>query len=73
MTRDDIIRMAREAGFDKGLNRFSPFRKCIEDFAELIAAAEREACEKVCEPQSAHDDPLTAFKIADAIRARGKK
>ena len=32
---------------------------------------EREACAKVCEPQSAHDDPLTAFKIAAAIRARG--
>ena len=34
--------------------------------------AEREACAKVCEPQSAHDDPLTAWKIAAAIRARGE-
>ena len=41
MTRDDILRMAREAGFDKGLNRFSPFRKCIEDFAAIVAAAEQ--------------------------------
>lgn len=35
-------------------------------------AAEREACAKVCEPQEEHDDPLTAWKIAAAIRARSK-
>jgi hypothetical protein len=35
-------------------------------------AAEREACAKVCEPQEQHDDPLTAWKIAQAIRARGE-
>ncbi len=35
-------------------------------------AAEREACAKACEPQEAHDDPLTAWKIAQAIRARGE-
>lgn len=64
MTRDDIIRMAREAGFDKGLNRFSPFRKCIEDFAELIAAAEREECAKVC-------DARNAVYCAFSIRERG--
>jgi hypothetical protein len=32
---------------------------------------EREECAKLCEPQEAHDDPLTAWKIAKAIRARG--
>lgn len=31
---------------------------------------EREACAKVCEPQEAHDDPLTAWKIVKTIRAR---
>ena len=40
-------------------------------FAALIRADEREACAKVCEPQEQHDDPLTAWKIAAAIRARG--
>ena len=39
--------------------------------AEAVKA-EREACAKVCEPQEAHDDPLTAWKIAQAIRARGE-
>ena len=43
----------------------------LERFAELVAADEREACAKVCEPQEEHDDPLTAWKIAAAIRARG--
>jgi hypothetical protein len=32
--------------------------------------AERKACAKLCEPQEEHDDPLTAYKIAAAIRAR---
>jgi glycine/D-amino acid oxidase-like deaminating enzyme len=36
-----------------------------------LILAEREACAKVCEPQEEHDDPLTAWKIAAAIRARG--
>jgi hypothetical protein len=47
----------------------------LEKFAALVEAAaradEREACAKLCEPQEEHDDPLTAWKIAKAIRARG--
>lgn len=42
----------------------------IKEHQDAIKA-EREACAKVCEPQEAHDDPLTAWKIAQAIRARG--
>ena len=44
----------------------------ITDKAENAALEEREACAKVCEPQDQHDDPLTAWKIATAIRARGQ-
>ena len=52
----------------------------IEEFAKRITEiawsngefVEREACAKVCEPQEQHDDPLTAWKIAQAIRARGE-
>jgi hypothetical protein len=40
---------------------------------QAAVTAEREACAKVCEPQDGHDDPLTAWKIAAAIRARGEK
>lgn len=42
------------------------------EYEKGIAESEREACAQVCEPQSDHDDPLTAFKIASAIRARGQ-
>jgi len=48
-------------------------RNQLHSFADLIRADEREACAKVCEPQEEHDDPLTAWKIAAAIRARGDK
>ena len=51
------------------------YQEALEKFAALVAAAaradEREACAKLCEPQEEHDDPLTAWKIAKAIRARG--
>ena len=63
MTRDDIIRMAREAGFRAGhieLYNSDPMpfiapcsaTDClpeIERFAAIVAAAEREACAKGCE------------------------
>ena len=46
MTRDDIIRLAQQTGWDFG------YEMCVEhvcEFAALVAAAEREACAKVCE------------------------
>ena len=84
MTRDEITRMAREAGFvgmdglHKGLCRF----------AALVAAAEREACANVCETLKGqhgdHDSYEYAsgletgfdnakWRAAHAIRARGEK
>jgi hypothetical protein len=60
MTRDDIIRMARQAGFEEGYgNHLFPPGDYMEEvvpvtdeiirFAALVAAAEREACAKVAE------------------------
>lgn len=57
MTRDDIIRMAREAdpGFEGGEDCDGTMTDSIVGidqvlmFAALVAAAEREACAKVCE------------------------
>ncbi len=40
MTRDDITRMAKEAGFCG----FDSANKCLREFAALVAAAEREKC-----------------------------
>lgn len=51
MTRDDVIRMAREAGFpmawisDSGVLTWTD----LEKFAALVVAAEREACAKEAE------------------------
>jgi hypothetical protein len=80
MTRDDIIRMARESGIGPVYGYES-----IERFAALVAAAEREACAKLCEEQRnmewvranipliTHDPANTmASKCAAAIRARGE-
>ena len=72
MNRNDIIRMAREAGieYSKNLNQMvSPY--CdgvhmyeIEKFINLVAAAEREACAELIPPQY--------FELRDRIRARGQ-
>ncbi len=66
MNLKDIIRMAREAGFVDLLDDHSPSGYDIryERFAGLVAAAEREACEKACE----HQPHWVA--CAAAIRAR---
>ena len=47
MTRDDIISMAREAGF--GERDSDLMQEELERFAALVAAAEREACANVCD------------------------
>ncbi len=67
MTKDDIIRMAREAGIDE----FGSLDKRLIFFAALVAAAEREACAKVCENEGARID-ASWTSCAAAIRARSK-
>jgi hypothetical protein len=74
MNREDIIRMAREAGGDDwGI--FRDFMPEIECFANLVAAAEREACVKVCDAYDVAEDVNssdTAEGISIAIRTRGQ-
>jgi hypothetical protein len=51
MNRDDIIRIAREAGLSNDFGNFGyPYLPELERFAALVAAAEREACAQI-----AHD------------------
>jgi hypothetical protein len=77
MNRDDIIRMAREAGMfesgplsQEGESRFYP-HDFAERFAALIAAHEREACARVVENYTgAWDDE--GYALTQAIRARGE-
>jgi 1,2-phenylacetyl-CoA epoxidase PaaB subunit len=76
MNRDDIIRMAREAGFvEYELEDYTPSGHDIryERFAALVAAAEREACAKVCDEFAARDKLSNYYVVAaNAIRARGQ-
>ena len=73
MNRDDIIRMAREAGISKPWDQEPVQWGTLERFAALVAAAEREACAKVCEAECigfANDDEQLN-RIAFTIRERG--
>jgi hypothetical protein len=72
MTQDEIIEMARQAGFHEHDFPFKKFK--FEAFAKLVeakaTAKEREACAKVCE----EDDSVLNFgQCAAAIRARGEQ
>lgn len=56
MKREDIIRMAREVADIEtdysGREEFIFDSYGVERFANLVAAAEREACAKVCESEA---------------------
>ena len=80
MNREDIIRMAREAGlvdwlpnrnFSDGIWWIDAHEvgSELEAFAALVASAEREACALLCYEQRKHWDALAC---ADAIRAGTK-
>ena len=70
MDREEIIRIAREAGFTEG--DISLFPDLIAHFAALVAAHEREACAKAVEDYSgAWDDE--GYALATAIRSRGQQ
>lgn len=90
MNREEIIRLAEEAGFE--FARLSPVMNteiveiwlaAMAKFAALVAAAEREACARVCEDTDIvnfehcmvlHDDAARTLRnAATAIRARGEK
>ena len=83
MTRDDIIRMAQKAGFSEawlsaGENppHFEAPADIVERFAALVAAAEREACAKVCDEIANKPSNVVlgvALDCAAAIRARVEK
>lgn len=81
MTQEDIIRMGREAGLVSTYSRYDdwidagPSGEDLMAFAKLVAAAEREACAKVCENIETYEKIEKAcFKFAaKKIRARGKQ
>ena len=74
MNRDDIIRMAKEAGICTGNSILLPAPdgqiEALDRFAALVAAAEREACCKIVYGKCESDN--VAQRTVDAIRARGE-
>ena len=81
MDREEIIRMAREAvrlpepqtPQEEAIER--ALAPIFERFAALVAAAEREACAKVCDVLAVHPEYASDITkvAAQAIRARGEK
>jgi len=67
MTRDDVIRMVREAGVLSGYES-----ELFQRIANLIAAAEREACAQVCDDIDTEyeGEDVCATWCSAAIRAR---
>ena len=63
-----IIEMARQAGIRDCT--CDGTRGCLEAFAALVRADEREACAKVCDEVGQHPS-LTPRHCAEAIRERG--
>jgi len=75
MTRDDVIRMAREAGLSNEIGVFGyPYLPELERFAELIAAAERRECVIACEgvEQATESQSWVVSNCIEAILERGK-
>ncbi len=69
MTQDEIIEMARQAGFIVG----EPWREIlIVRFANAVAHHEREACAKLADKYAEGLERNYSEIIADAIRARGQ-
>ena len=82
LNQEDIIRMAREAGFDTSKMAQEAGFLCEEDwakhglqkferFANLVAAHEREECAKFC--RDTHGFYGFGHVFATGIRARGQK
>jgi len=78
MNRDEIIRMAREAGFcDAKQMELNIEWTCVlpelQHFAKLAEAAEREACAKLCDentnPNTDKHEPVSQYQSGCYITA----
>lgn len=77
MTREEIIQLANEALVCQQIWIDQPDCMELESvilFAQLVAAAEREACAKECEHTAVRmGSEWMAHHCAEAIRARGQQ
>jgi hypothetical protein len=68
MTQDEIIKMAKQAGFSSAVGKHIALDDDLELFAKLVAQHEREACAKIGD-----DHPSWSSRMYSAtIRARGE-
>jgi hypothetical protein len=76
MTKDKIIEMAEQAGFDPH-DMSSDFTCNLENiiaFAKLVAERERESCANICEEMAVKDRFTNYYKVAaNAIREKGQE
>jgi hypothetical protein len=79
MTHDDIIKLAKQAGYETDMFGIGIWDSAeFNRFAQLVAQHERECCAKVCESmdepnlQLRYEYRRGALNCADAIRARSK-
>ena len=70
MTKEEIIELARQAGFEEHQAKFDTR---FEPFAKLVADHEREACANICDTFQARDVGMQPAECAGAIRARGEQ
>ena len=76
MTRDEIIRFAIQCHLVTTGNRDGVYMDALTEFANLVAAKEREACAKECEHTAQESDSFTESILratATQIRARGEQ
>jgi hypothetical protein len=72
MTKEEIIEMARQAGFSIAEGIVTGGVTDVKRFAKLVAELEREACAKVAEEYANGLERNYSEIIADQIRARGQ-
>ena len=72
MTQDEIIRFAIQCHLVTTGNRDGLYMDALMEFANLVAAKEREACAKVCEEAGTVEQWDGLSEAADRIRARGE-
>ena len=70
MTQDEIIEMARQAGFSIADGIVTGGVTDVKRFAKLVAELEREACADIAENWNSNGFPRTG--VAEQIRARGQ-
>jgi hypothetical protein len=71
MTQDEILEIAKEVYGETVWTEASLAR--LQQFVNLVAAKEREACAKVCDSFQARDVGMQPAECAGAIRARGEQ